>query len=301
MRRYRFLLLLGAAIAVLTAIAAYVSIDRVAQFTHRTNTEKVARIQARVDETFALLHALAQNETILSKELGFEKKARFLTDLNREKKRYMMLRILDQNMNVYKEGLGLASNLSSRPYLQKLYATGEQQVTDAFLAGADGKTINYTVAVAIKAQGKVIGALFAALYGDEFDRYLQDAHAENALVGRELQYMNGVAAQKFGMPVAQALELEKKIFRPVENILLDFQAKTPGSYWALGSAGLQYAVYAPVERTHWVVLTETPVMPLIAPLLTAYLGGFALLLLLCLYWLRKNRMRATSAESAHSQ
>ena len=31
--------------------------------------------------------------------------------------------------------------------MQRLYSTGQRQVTDSFAAGADGVTLNYTVAV----------------------------------------------------------------------------------------------------------------------------------------------------------
>ncbi|MGO0943702.1 hypothetical protein ACTPD5_20995, partial [Clostridioides difficile] len=36
-------------------------------------------------------------------------------------------------------------SLAGRDYMQKLFATKKYQVTDSFAAGADGKTLNYTI------------------------------------------------------------------------------------------------------------------------------------------------------------
>lgn len=59
---------------------------------------------------------------------------------------YMMICYVDADITVYSDGSEPAS-LASRDYMQRLYSTGQRQVTDSFAAGADGVTLNYTVAV----------------------------------------------------------------------------------------------------------------------------------------------------------
>ena len=73
-----------------------------------------------------------------------------------------MICYVDKNIIVYSDGAEPAS-LASRDYMQQLFATGQRQVTDSFAAGADGTTLNYTVAVPLKDQQEnITGALFCA-------------------------------------------------------------------------------------------------------------------------------------------
>lgn len=73
-------------------------------------------------------------------------------------------------MNVY----GKAANLASRDYIQALCATGNPQITDVFLAGADGQPPNYTVVVPIKENEKIMGGTFAAIHESEFQTIAND-------------------------------------------------------------------------------------------------------------------------------
>ena len=62
------------------------------------------------------------------------------------------------------------------------FSTGQRQVTDSFAAGADGATLNYTVAVPLFDQQKnITGCLFCAIYFDavsytHLDVYKRQAH-----------------------------------------------------------------------------------------------------------------------------
>lgn len=262
----------------ITAVACRGAVNTIKNLAEEKNQEKTILVQQRVHETFALLEALSEDDFIRSPNISYVDKAAYLTNINKQESLgYMMLRILDKDVNIYREDIGLASNLSSRDYMQRLYSTGERQVTDAFLAGADGKTINYTVAVAIKEDGKVIGALMAAIYGKEIDDYLFDERTENVLVGSELQYMGGISKEKFGLSVAQVLEAEHKTSRPVENILLDFREKKNGEFWGL-DWNPQYFVYSPIEETEGVILTSLPIFPLVQNILIWYICSILALL-----------------------
>ena len=64
---------------------------------------------------------------------------------------YMMICYVDSDITVYSDGAEPAS-LASRDYMQQLFSTGRRQVTDSFAAGADGVTLNYTVAVPLMDQ-----------------------------------------------------------------------------------------------------------------------------------------------------
>lgn len=266
----------------MTAAAWVTAIGTVKDLAAEKNLEKTSVVQKRVYDTINLLESLSEDDYIRSPEISYTDKALYLTNMNQQESLgYMMLRILDKDVNIYREGIGLASNLSSRDYMQNLYSTGEFQVTDAFLAGADGKTINYTIAAAIKENKTVTGALMAAIYGSEIDGYLEDGYTENVLVGSELQYMGGVSKEKFGLSVAQVLEAEHKTSRPVENILLDFREKKSGEFWGFGW-NPQYFVYSHVEDTKWVIVTSLPVFPCVQKIVIWYLCGVAALVAVCI-------------------
>lgn len=283
-------LVLTALLVVGTIAAGQSAIERVRAFVFEENREKTALVQERVQETVSLLEELSVDPYIRSAERSYKEKAAYLTDKNlQEELGYMMIRILDEEINLYWEDSEVSNaNLASREYMQRLYKTGEEQVTDAFLAGADGKTINFTVAVAIQEDGKVTGALFAAIYGDEIDGYLQDDRASNVLVGSLLQYMGGVTRDRFGLAVAQVLEGEHKISRPPENILSDFNDRKSGSFWSMGSS-IEYVAYSPVEGTDWVVMTEVRVVPLVQDILIIYGCGAAALVIAGVLLLRKQK------------
>lgn len=276
MKKYRGWIFIICIFVLLTAGALVTGVLKVKAYTVAVNREKTDLLNRRMGETMELLELLTRDERIRSADISYQDKARILTDINRDKG-YMMIRILDSDMNVYREDTGLASDLSSRDYLQTLYATGEPQVTDAFLAGADGVTINYTVAVAIKEGEEVTGAIFAAIYGDEIAGDLLGDGSANVLIGSEFQYMSGVSADRFGMPAAQILEEEGKTTVPVENILLDFYDRKDGSFWSIGKGKICCYAYAPVENTKWSVLTEVHLISGAERVIVLYGAAVALL------------------------
>lgn len=298
-------LLISLGLAVLfvggTLFASKSALHTVSDFANRENLEKATLVQERVQETISLLGELSEDPYIRSKEHSYQEKAAYLTDKNQQENLgYMMVRILDEEIGIYREDAeSSVSNLGSRDYMQKLYTTGEVQVTDAFLAGADGKTINYTVAVAIEEDNRVTGALFAAIYGKEIDGYLQDnRYAAHVLVGSQLQYMGGIPDDQFGLAVAQVLENERKTTRPVENILVDFNEQRSGSFWSLGSH-IQYVAYSPVEGTNWSVVTEVCVLPIIQNILIIYGCGAAVLLVSGILLLRRKKYRQEKDDTLH--
>lgn len=289
MKRLINILVLVVLLVSITAAAWSGAVNTIKSLAMEKNKEKNDLVQQRVYETFDLLESLSEDDYIRSPEVSYTDKAAYLTNMNKQKSLgYMMLRILDKDVNIYREDIGLASNLSSRDYMQRLYTTGERQITDAFLAGADGRTINYTAVVAIKENGIVTGALMAAIYGSEIDGYLYDERTENVLVGSELQYMGGVSKEQFGLSVAQVLEAEHKTSRPVENILLDFREKRSGEFWGLGWNSKFY-VYSPIEDTEGVILTSLQAYPLIRNVLILYICGVIAILIFCIILVRKRK------------
>ena len=113
-----------------------------------------------------------------------------------------MICYVDDDILVYSDGDEPAS-LASRDYMQRLFSTGRKQVTDSFAAGADGVTLNYTVAVPLKDKNdNITGCLFCAIYFDEIVEILKDSsgtnNAETTLLGSQGQIMSSTEDLPYG-------------------------------------------------------------------------------------------------------
>ena len=133
-----------------------------------------AQISQRIDESITLLESLACLPEFYSPEIPPIEKVRKLDQMS-PFFGYMMICYVDAEITVYSDGSEPAS-LASRDYMQRLFSTGQTQVTDSFAAGADGVTLNYTVAVPLfDRQKDITGCLFCAIYFDEVVNILDEA------------------------------------------------------------------------------------------------------------------------------
>ena len=278
MKRYGSVFLAAVLFFAVSAATVYGLVREAEALAEAKNAADVKKIGERIHEVIGVLETLAQSGTIQSGSIGFGEKARFLTDVNREMG-YLMICILDKEINVYSAGVEKpVSSFASRGYLQRLYASGKTEVTDAFLAGADGKTLVYTIAVPVMTDGKVAGALFAAIRESEINAFLQEDRTagDSVLIGRKMQAMSGVPFGEFGMPLYIMLEKNGWIWRPAEEITGDFQARNPGAFWGVGDFQVNRFIYAPVRETGWVVMSRVGLLHW-TPYLVLYLVFLGLL------------------------
>lgn len=148
---------------------------------------------------------------MLPEDIPYQEKAERLDHYN-EIWGYQMIRTVDTYGGVYRADHEEAvSNLNSREYIQNLWVTNEPQITDVFLAGADGKTLNYTVAVAVAGDAGNNGAVFAAIYDSEVRRALSAQPMHTILLGKKQQCMSGNDESLLGVNLESRLE-GKKIF-----------------------------------------------------------------------------------------
>ncbi len=278
-RRVRLVALI-AALILWTAGAMLIAINKVTTFAKEKNAHATQRVQERLDETLALLSSLRSDPYILS-DATFQQKAQYLTDKNQQEGLgYLMLRILDEKGNIYREDIGLASDLSSREYLQKAFATGQPQVTDAFLAGADGATVNYTVALSFEKDGALGGALMAAILGSDMEERLgHDEHCHHVLIGSQMQYMTGADDDDFGLSVEQVLHTENLLIQPSDKILNALHTHDGGEFWGAGFGDqTAYYLFAPVEHCDWMVMTHVHAWELVWFVWAGYAVGVLVML-----------------------
>ena len=95
-----------------------------------------AQVTQRVEGTVSLLESLASLPEFYDPGLPPIDKVKKLDQMS-PYFGYMMLCYVDSDIIVYSDGAEPAS-LASRDYMQRLFSTGQLQVTDSFAAGADG-------------------------------------------------------------------------------------------------------------------------------------------------------------------
>lgn len=171
---------------------------------------------------------------------------------------FMMICFVDSDIIVYSDGAEPAS-LASREYMQQLFSTGQPQVTDSFAAGADGTTLNYTVAVPLfDEQGSITGCLFCAIYFDEVVEILETSagalNGDATLIGSRGQVMSSSAGLTYGDSVMDALRDDTLLGTTTDKLEEALLAAQTGSYWSIRNGSLCYTAYQRVEHTNWDIL-----------------------------------------------
>lgn len=214
------------------------------------------QIQNNLDSTLNLLEVIAGESWMLPRDIPYQQKAEHLDHYN-EIWGYQMIRAVDTSGGVYRADHEEAvSNLNSREYIQALWVTNEPQITDVFLAGADGTTLNYTVAVAVGGDAKNNGAVFAAIYDSKVRAVLASQPTHTILLGKSQQYMSGNDEAFLGTTLESRLEGKKILGESLESVLLRVKNEDSGTIWFLdGLIPTCYAFEQVGLGSGWTVLS----------------------------------------------
>lgn len=266
------------------------SVSRMKTDANASLTASHARISQRVEGAVNLLESLASLPEFYDPEVPPIDKVKKLDQMN-PYFGYMMICYVDSDIIVYSDGSEPAS-LASRDYMQRLFSTGQRQVTDSFAAGADGTTLNYTVAVPlIDSQGKITGCLFCAIYFDEVVEILGQSAGINGLeatlIGSRGQIMSSTEGLPYGDSVLDILNKRVLFGTTADQLEENLLAALPGSFWSMRNGNLFYTTYQRVEDTGWDILCSVNFQTAFNELLPALSLVFGLTLLSCagLLWL----------------
>ena len=203
---------------------------------------------------------------------------------------YMMICYVDSDITVYSDGAEPAS-LASRDYMQQLFSTGRRQVTDSFAAGADGVTLNYTVAVPLMDQkGQITGCLFCAIYFDEVVDILRQSAGNGGtgitLVGSRGQVMSSTDALPYGESIMHTLRKGVLFGTTADQLEEQLLAASPGAFWSIRDGNLYYTAYQRVENTNWDILCSVDFWSTFEKTVPALvlMAGLTVLGCLCLLW-----------------
>lgn len=268
--------------------------------TMKQNTEAAfqsasAQVSKKIEESIKLLTSLASLPEYNDPSIPWEEKVEKLDKIN-EGYDYMMICYVDSDIQVYTIGEEPAS-LASREYMQKLFATQKNVVTDSFVAGADGKTLNYTVAVPLKKNGVITGSLFCAIKFDDTVKFMEEAVAANkaeaVLIGSKGQIMSSTNGMSYGADFTSVYEGTRIFGVTTDQLEANMLSRKTGYYQSFKSGNIIYTKYGPVENTNWDVIVSVDFLSLLIPMLP-YLITLsilsAMLTMMLYYFVRKHIM-----------
>ena len=189
------------------------------------------QIRNNLESTLKLLEMISGEPWMMPEDIPYQEKAGRLDQYN-EIWGYQMIRAVDTYGGVYRADKEEAvSNLNSREYIQTLWVTNEPQITDVFLAGADGTTLNYTVAFAVGGDAKNNGAVFAAIYDSNVRAVLASQPVHTVLLGKNQQCMSGNDESLLGTTLESRLKGKKILGESLEEALLRVKNEESGTIW----------------------------------------------------------------------
>lgn len=253
-------------------------------------------VSNRVDSTVRMLRSLAEDRYIADTQLPLFERAAATRPFKNNFDLYMVA-VTDRQGDVVSSNNTQPpktfSNLMYRDYMQRLYTTGTMQITDPIIAGADGKTLNYTIAVPIMQNGRVEGTVFGAIYFKDIQSILlrNSADSEQALYlfGREQSIISGNGKYASGTAFEDFISTAWYLNADPANIKNDMAAKKDGSFWVLGPRGFCYILYTNIPITDWTLFYSVNFPSMLLPLLPVSATKILLYILISIFVSTKGR------------
>ena len=160
-----------------------------------------------------------------------------------------------------------------------------------YTSGADGVTLNYTVAVPLMDQkGQITGCLFCAIYFDEVVDILRQSAGNGGtgitLVGSRGQVMSSTDALPYGESIMNTLRKGVLFGTTADQLEEQLLAASPGAFWSIRDGNLYYTAYQRVENTNWDILCSVDFWSTFEKTVPALVlvAGLTVLGCLCLLW-----------------
>lgn len=231
-------------------------------------------VSGRVDGVVRLLNGLSHDKIISDTSIPLFERATLLLPFQESYGLYMIA-ICDENVNVVSADETEPSkepfSLAHRDYMQRLYSTGEIQITDAFVAGADNSTMNYTIAVPIKEANSVKGCIFGSIYFDDIQNIIKKSlnmkNNQFYLIGTDNVIMAGANSDIEGKNFLDATKSTYFLTSSAEDVNQNMLDNHSDSYWEFEDGDFWYVSFQTVEPTNWTLVHRTRFSSIIEMLL----------------------------------
>lgn len=265
-------------------------------------------VSGRVDGVLRLLEGMAADERFADTSKPIFDRA-IQAETYKESYNLYMIAITDKDVNVSSSDETAPPvkpyNLGYRKYMQKLYATGKHQITDAIIADSDKETMNYTIAVPILKNGKVEGSIFGSIYFQDIqDTLIRESKEKGRvfyLFGEDNTLMHGGDEEIFGKSFFEATSTDRFLDCKREIVNSNMLQGKSGNCWQIGRKGISYFTYQKVEPTNWTILYEIQFMSIFEKLIPMLLVkiGFYILLCVSVYFMGKRYIERHFSQVSH--
>lgn len=245
-----------------------------------------SEVSGRVQSVLQLLNGLASDDRIKDLDQPLFNRA-ILTEPYRQSHDLYMIGVTDENINVISseetQPPETMTSLAYRDYMQDLYNTGETQITDAMVAGADVITMNYTIAVPIINNDQIMGSVFGAIYYDDIDTIMNN-HSDDShsflLLGQDLKVMSADPSENQIVSFEDIAESTHFFGKDKNDIMNDLNAQKSGYVWEWGERGLSYVLYQNVDLTEWTMVYKVQFQSILLLLLPTLFVKISLYILI---------------------
>lgn len=267
----------------------YISKDLMLQTTNGVMQSVSGEISGRVDGVLRLLIGLSTDKQVSDTSKPMFDRV-MLTKPYKNSYNLFMIALTDKNVHVVSSNESTPpkepTSLAYRDYMQRLYSTGTYQITNAFPAGSNNVTMNYTIAVPIIKNDQVEGSVFGSIYFTDIEEILKrnspDKNRQFYLLGSDNTFMSGGDKELYGKGIK---DLEKKftvIGTTTKEINEAIKAGKEKGFWEWGSSGLSYVTMNRVEPTPWILTYRVLFYSVLISLLPVFFIKISFYIALCI-------------------
>lgn len=240
-------------------------------------------LENKLNVTWKLADAMAQDVILTNTSISLEERALFLSPYN-EVYELFLIGITDENGRITSTYDNIPGEIGYRDYFKQAMETGESVITDAFPAGADGTTLNYTICVPYF-DGRVspAGVIIMSIPFDGVNEMITNVSSTSGymftLLGSDHKVMAEADKSLVGVDFSQMLEDSVFVSTDREQVVKSVEEEKNGTYWTVENGRLLYVAYAPISRTPWTLLTSIDVLESCKPIVLSAVVKLFLLIL----------------------
>lgn len=278
----------------------------------KQNTQSVihsvgGEISGRVDGVLRLLTGLSKDDRFADTTKPLQERA-ILARPYKESFNLFMIALTDEQVNVASTNTqpgDKLSNLAHRDYMQAMYSSGEYQITDAFPAGTDGVTMNYTIAVPILKNNVTEGSVFGSIYFDDIKEILKRNTVAGSnqcyLLGADASFMAGGGDETFNKDELATGWSDGYVGTSRDEVIELWQSGAPTSFWKWIDNKLCYVTSMQVAPAKWTLVYQVDFFSALPSMMPVLWGKVFIYLLICalISLFGRKYLRRQLAETTH--
>lgn len=261
-------------------------------------------LENKLNVTWKLADALAKDLRLSDTSISLEERALYLKPYN-DAYGLFLIGITDDKGKITSSYDDIPGDIGYRDYFKEVMQTGNSAITDAFPAGADGTTLNYTICVPYYDEGSTpAGTIIMSIPFDGVNEIITGALRESSFMFTLLGSDKAVMAEReenlLGLNFADILHNSSYISVDAGQVMGDVSSSGEGSYWTIDSGKILYASYAPITRTPWTLITSIDVWQYCRDTFIALILKFILIFFIfgALYFVGKRYIKVKFSETS---